>query len=111
MKNILPLLIITLVSSVANAGNDFVSPGVEDFGQRAIVEQAQAIVTSEIVLAKNEANNLELWKALDYNKNDLISKKEAASSEAVFNLWDELDTNKDNELDFIEFSRFSSQVQ
>ena len=113
MKNLLPLLLIALVSSVANAENSFVIPKAEDLGQRPIsnVEQTETIVTSELVLAKNEANNLELWKTLDINKDDSISKTEAASSEAIFVRWDDLDTNKDNVLDYIEFSRFSNQGQ
>lgn len=111
MKNILPLLFIALASSVTNAEDGFEIPGVGRAGHRAIVEQAEAIVTSEIVLAKNEANNLPLWKALDSNRDDSISKTEAAYSEAIFNRWGELDANKDNELDYIEFSRFSNQGQ
>lgn len=106
MKNVLTLLLIAVVSTAANAENGNVIPRAEDLGIGAISTKLQTEGGTASGIVQNESNNLALWKTLDTDKDDLISKAEAASSEAVFSVWDDLDTNKDEKLDYIEFSQF-----
>ena len=107
MKNVLTLLLIAVVSTVANAENSVVMPSAESSGQKVISTElkTKGDDTSEQAIVETESNNLELWKTLDTTKDDLISETEAISSREVFVRWDELDINKDKKLDFIEFSR------
>ena len=107
MKNVLTLLLIAVVSTVANAENSVVIPNAEVPGQEEISTELQVKDDgiSEQAIVETESNNLDLWNTLDTTKDDLVSKKEAISSKEVFVRWDELDINKDKKLDFIEFSR------
>ena len=107
MKNVLTLLLIAVVSTVANAENSVVMPKAENPGHRVITTELQTKddATSEEVIVESESNVLELWKSLDTTKDDLISKTEAISSREVYVRWDQLDINRDKKLDYIEFSR------
>ena len=106
MKKILITTSVALLSSLAIAEYTPVTQN-----ELAIIVQAEKTAATELILAKNEANNLTLWETLDINKNGSISKVEAASSKEVFNTWDMLDTNQDNQLDTEEFAQVTTGQQ
>ena len=107
MKNLVFLLFITAVSTVANAKNGTATLQSIRSEQKIICNNSPSIPKQDLEIAfpKNEANNLVLWKSLDTNKDDLISKAEIASAKEIIESWEELDTNKDGRIDFFEFSR------
>ena len=107
MKNVLTILLIAVVSTAANAENSVVMPKAESSGQKVIATELQTKddSTSEQEIVESESNVLELWKTLDTTKDDSISRTEAISSREVFVRWDQLDINRDQKLDYIEFSR------
>lgn len=110
MKKILPVLLITVVSSAVIAENNTMPQSVDISQKEQVVELAVINEQkADLDLVENVDNNLELWNMLDINKDDSISKVEAASNQTLFERWDELDINKDEKLDFIEFSRVSEQ--
>jgi hypothetical protein len=105
MKIVFFLLFIA-VSTTANAKSNiatlqFMEPEQNSFLKKIIASTE----VSEPEFHKNEANNLELWKSLDTNKNNLISKAEIAYAKNIIESWDMLDSNKDGKIDFFEFSR------
>ena len=106
MKHLLFLLSIIAVSTAANAKNSTATPQSIQSEQKIICDNLLSIPKqdSEISFPKNEANNLALWKSLDTNKDDLISKTEVASAKDIIESWEELDTNMDGRVDFFEFS-------
>jgi 5-hydroxyisourate hydrolase-like protein (transthyretin family) len=109
MKHLLFLLSIIAVSTTANAKNSTATAQSIRSEQKIICDNLLSMPKkdSEIAFPKNEANNLTLWKSLDTNKDDLISKTEVASAKNIIESWEELDTNKDGRIDFFEFSRVS----
>lgn len=102
MKKILFAAFIVLLSPVVIAEN---APITQN--ELKIIVQTGKSSANELVLAKNEENNLALWENLDLNKDGLISKVEAASSKNVFNLWNKLDLNKDEKIDTEEFAQLA----
>ncbi len=105
MKIIFFLLFIA-VSTTSNArcniaALQFMEPEQNSFFKKIVA----SIEDSESAFHNNEANNLELWKSLDTNNDDLISKAEIASAKDIIESWDMLDSNKDGKIDFFEFSR------
>ena len=69
---------------------------------RSILVLAIAIGGSSAAIATSDAG--ELWKALDANKDGVISKDEASASEVVSAQWNLLDLNQDGVLSEKEFS-------
>ncbi len=107
MKNLFFLFFIIAASTAANAKNSITRPQPIEFEQKILCKDLLSISKeySEFVFTENEANNLKLWKSLDTNKDDLISKAEIASAKDILESWEELDSNKDGRIDFFEFSR------
>ncbi len=99
MKKVLIITTFGLISIVANAENNAITQN-----DLTTITQTEQNSASELVMAKNEANNLVLWDNLDINKDGLISKTEAVSSKDIFENWDKLDANKDEKLDTEEFA-------
>ena len=99
MKKVI-IATFALFSTVANAET---SPITQN--DLTAIVQTEKNAASELVMAKNEANNLVLWDNLDINKDGLISKTEAVSSKDIFENWDKLDVNKDEKLDTEEFAQ------
>ncbi len=91
---------IALLSSAALAQNS-----ADNQSELVARVQTEKTATPELILAKNEANKLALWENLDINKDDSISKIEAAASKEVFVMWDKLDTNHNDRLDTDEFAQ------
>jgi hypothetical protein len=114
MKNLLALLFITLVSAVAIANSPFDTPKTIEAEQQTMTQalQTESSARSEITLAQSEISKVsgsELWKTLDVNQDDSISKSEAIYSQEVFENWDKLDINKDEKLDLKEFAQLFSE--
>ncbi len=99
MKNKIIIVSIALLSSTAIAENNLVLD--ENLLNTVVIDSS---IISELVLATNKTNSIELWEYLDINKDGSISKMEAAISGEVFDNWDNLDTNKDNKIDTEEFA-------
>ncbi len=64
---------------------------------------AMTLGASSVVVA-DSSDASELWKALDANKDGVISKDEAATSQDVSAQWNLLDLNQDGVLSEKEFS-------
>ncbi len=114
MKNLLPVLSITLISTIVSANTPLKTAAAIKVEQQTIskILQTESSVRSEITLAQNEISKVtsaELWKNLDINRDDSISKTEAIYSLEVSDNWDRLDINKDQKLDFNEFSKLFSK--
>ncbi|MFK5948671.1 MAG: hypothetical protein QM500_07880 [Methylococcales bacterium] len=109
MKHVFLLLFITTISTVTHAKSSLAYFQKMDFEQQGVLKKIGVASAEDSVssIRNNEANNLELWKLLDTNKDDLISKTEIAMAKDVFESWDVLDSNKDGWIDFFEFSRVS----
>ncbi len=117
MKNILIIASAVLLSTAVQAESESVNPKAIEAGQEAISNsiptETGAIsegavsesTVSELVQANNEVNSADLWKTLDINEDGSISKEEAAASKAVVESWDNLDANKDEQLDSKEFAQ------
>lgn len=113
MKNLLPILSITLVSTVVSANTPIKTANEIEVEKQTLTKvlQTESSATSEIILAQNEISKVtssELWKSLDVNRDDSISKTEAIYSQEVADNWDRLDINKDEKLNFDEFVQLFS---
>ena len=106
MKNILILLSITLLSTVINA-EDALTPAIEA-GKETNIVKTDSNALTKVETAQNNANNSSLWEILDTNKDNAISKTEAAASKDVSDNWETLDSNKDEQLDTEEFAKIFS---
>ncbi len=58
-----------------------------------------------------DAQSQQTFTALDNNNDGLLSAEEAAAEEKLTQRWDELDSDADNQLDAIEFSRFEAPAE
>jgi Ca2+-binding EF-hand superfamily protein len=101
-----------LLSTAVQAESEIVDPKAIEAGQEAISNsvptEAGAIsegAVSELVQVNNEANSADLLKTLDTNEDGSISKEEAAASKEVTDNWENLDINKDEQLDSEEFAQ------
>lgn len=53
----------------------------------------------------------EVMQSLDADESGTISKEEASANEVVMEIFDEIDTNGDGELDTVEFAQFEEMPQ
>lgn len=101
MKNLITILSIALLST-----SSYAETATVEFG--AVLDPIKSESVPETVAAADQLNDLNLWETLDADKNGFISKQEATVSKQVTDKWVELDTNKDEQLDTVEFSQLIS---
>jgi|GEM_PF-1871733 len=104
MKNLLTILSIALLSTAVQAETETV-----EFGAVLAPIKAEATEKAELVMANYELSDSNLWEILDIDKNGFISKDEASASKQLSDRWENLDNNKDEKLDTVEFSQIFSQ--
>lgn len=111
MKNILPIILIVFVSTSVNAEKSMVTPQSEGIEEGTYFKQLPVVtkVDTNSAVSENEAKKYQLWKNLDSNNDELLSKAETVSSKMIYKHWNELDSNEDNTLDFIEFLRMPEE--
>lgn len=111
MKKLLTTILITLASTSSFAEiNDGMSQS-ESSEDGTYFKQLPVVTKVDInsSMSGRENNMLELWKSLDTNNDDFLSKTEAAESKMIEEHWSKLDINKDKKLDFIEFAQITEQ--
>ena len=72
--------------------------------------QIQTPYNSETLILKKPGAHSNLWKLLDTNEDGVLSKIEGELSKEVLAKWDEIDINKDKELNTDEFFQVFSQA-
>ncbi len=112
MQKLLVILLITFVSTSSYAEMENDIPQSESSEEGTYFKQLPVVTTVEkkSVLSGSEVNRLELWRRMDTNNDDLLSITEASESKMIYEQWGELDINKDNKLDFKEFSQITEQA-
>ena len=110
MQKILLSLSIVFSSAIVYANTPVLTANKIEVQRETVlkVPGAQSSAISKITLTQSEVSKVtseELWKNLDINRDDSVSKKEAIYSQEVSDNWDRLDTNKDEKLDFDEFTQ------
>jgi len=105
MKKLITILLITFLVATTYA-----EAATVEFG--AVLDPIKPKISglSEMVASKEQFDDLNLWKILDINQDGFISKNEAAVSKHISDKWDRLDSNKDNKLDTVEFSKLFSGI-
>jgi len=106
MKKILTLLSLALLATTAQAETETAKT---EFGAELAPIANASSEKAELVMANYELNDSNLWEILDIDKDGFISKEEALSSKQLSDRWDNLDSNKDEKLDTVEFSQIFSQ--
>jgi len=104
MKKLLTVLSLALLATTAQAETATI-----EFGAELPPIANASSEKAELVMANYELNDSNLWEILDIDKDGFISKKEALSSKQLSDRWDNLDSNKDEKLDTVEFSQIFSQ--
>ena len=107
-----------LLSTAVQAESEIVTPNAIEASQEVISNSvpteagaisegavSEGVVSEELVQTNNEANSADLLKTLDTNEDGAISKEEAAASKEVTDNWENLDINKDEQLDSEEFAQ------
>ena len=107
-----------LLSTAVQAESEIVTPKAIEASQEVISNSvpteagaisegavSEGVVSEELVQTNNEANSADLLKTLDTNEDGAISKEEAAASKEVTDNWENLDINKDEQLDSEEFAQ------
>ncbi len=105
MKKLITILLMTFLVATTYA-----EAATVKFGAILDPIKSETSGLPEMVASKDQFNDLNLWETLDIDRDGFISKNEAAASKQIFDKWDSLDSNKDEKLDKVEFSKLFSGV-